>query len=77
MKAVYMHAESFSIIPWKRQTVDELGKVGVFSSIALDSKGYPHVSYCDATNRDLKYAKTVENGTTANSCIEQQFCARD
>ena len=42
---------------WSRQIVDSVGYRGGSTSIALDSAGYPHISYYDATNEDLKYAK--------------------
>ena len=36
--------------------MDSEGYVGEHTSLALDSNGYPHISYCDWTNMDLKYA---------------------
>ena len=34
---------------WGIETVDSTGKVGRDTSIALDSNGYPHISYSDNT----------------------------
>jgi hypothetical protein len=42
---------------WQSSTVDSAGNVGGGSSIALNSSGYPRISYYNATGRDLKYAK--------------------
>ena len=47
-----------SLYAWTISTVDSTGIVGTYTSIALDSSGYPHISYYDDfTNYDLKYAK--------------------
>jgi hypothetical protein len=42
---------------WQISVVDSAGEVGYASSIALDASGYPHISYFDETNGDLKYAR--------------------
>lgn len=41
---------------WFVQTVDSGGVVGQYTSIALDSRGSPHISYFDDSNDDLRYA---------------------
>jgi hypothetical protein len=42
---------------WHIETVDSNGEVGLYNSLALDSSGYPHISYRDHTNNNLKYAR--------------------
>jgi|GEM_PF-973621 len=42
---------------WRFEIVDSEGNVGAVNSIALDSSDYPHISYEDSTNADLKYAR--------------------
>ncbi|MCX7957151.1 MAG: fibronectin type III domain-containing protein, partial [Endomicrobia bacterium] len=41
---------------WSKSTVDAEGDKGVYSSIAVDALGRPHIAYIDKTNDDLKYA---------------------
>ena len=56
---------------WRMETVDSADGVGRHASLALDSANYPHISYYDAVNKDLKYAswdgsnwtvQTIDNG---------------
>lgn len=41
---------------WQSITVESVGSVGWYQSLALDSGGYPHISYYDYSNNNLKYA---------------------
>lgn len=41
---------------WFTETVDPRSATGKFNSLALDSKGLPHISYSDVDSGDLLYA---------------------
>ena len=44
---------------WHIETVDSDGYVGEYTSLALDSNGYPHILYCE----DLYYLLNTPSGT--------------
>ncbi|MDG6229353.1 MAG: hypothetical protein QCH96_05255 [Candidatus Thermoplasmatota archaeon] len=41
---------------WVIESVESVGTVGAFASLALNSSGYPHISYMDLNNMALKHA---------------------
>jgi hypothetical protein len=51
---------------WHIVTVDKSERVGLGTSIALDSNGYPYISYYDEYNDCLKLAKWVGNSWKIN-----------
>ena len=50
--------------------VDSGFTVGSYTSIALDSNGYKHISYYESNSDDLKYA-TDKSGTWVVSTLDQ------
>jgi hypothetical protein len=47
---------------WHIEVVDSAGRSGYYTSIALDSRGFPHISYQERGEMDLKYAFQDEAG---------------
>jgi hypothetical protein len=49
-------------INWDIRTVDSWGDAGFWNSLALDAQDYPHISYYELSDRDLKYAYQDSQG---------------
>ena len=49
--------------------IDSIGNVGEYSSMAIDSYGFKHISYFDNTNDDLKYA-TDKTGSWVTTSVD-------
>lgn len=47
---------------WDIETVDSLGVVGAYASIAISPAGIPHISYYDDSANSLKYATKSASG---------------
>ena len=52
-------------------TLDSIGYVGGYSSIAIDSNNKVYISYYDTTNGDLKYATNVSGSWVYQHLIVQ------
>lgn len=52
-----------------QQTIESANDQGSYSQMAVDSSGYSHVVYYDATNFDLKYA-TNESGSWVTEIVD-------
>jgi hypothetical protein len=60
--AEHLYYAWFDGAAWHAETVDEAPAVGAYASLALDVGGYPHISYYDNANDDLKYAYRDASG---------------
>ena len=47
---------------WRSETVDPAYRVGTHAALALDGAATPHISYFDALNRTLKFARREASG---------------
>ena len=52
---------------WNDVSVDTIGDVGLYTSIAIDSNNDVHISYYDVSNKDLKYAYSCTSCITASN----------
>jgi len=58
----HLYYSSFDGTSWSGETVDYADNVGQFASLFIDSDDHPHISYYDANNGTLKYARNLGSG---------------
>ncbi len=66
---IFMASWAEGATTWITETVDSEGDVGKNASIAVDSRDNVHISYYDATNKDLKYA-TNASGSWVTETVD-------
>ena len=59
----YAHSRyPIPVADWEITTVDSVGDVGGYNSLACNEAGIPRISYVDWTNSTLKYAELTQRG---------------
>jgi len=46
-------------VSWQMETVDATGDVGDWTSRALDTEDYPHISYLDRTRKGRRFISSL------------------
>ena len=62
---------------WTNSLIDSDRNVGSRTSIAIDSNDVVHISYYDATNKDLKYASNIQSSIQTGVGNVIKFIDRD
>lgn len=70
MAGVLMYGQKIKA-SWQVAVVDSSGLVGLYSDIAVDSHGQPHVGYYDVSNGNLKYAYRDTHDTWRIQTVDQ------
>ena len=58
----HLYYASYDGANWTVETVDVSDNVGQYTSLFIDSNNHPHISYYDAYNGTLKYARNLGGG---------------
>ncbi|MEW6558205.1 MAG: hypothetical protein AB1349_12800, partial [Elusimicrobiota bacterium] len=58
---------------WQIETVDSAGYVGIITSIVLDSQNFPHITYYDQTNNNLKYAHWTGTKWDIQTVVSEKY----